>query len=384
VTNSAQQRSSLLRRWTDTKVATFGEVRIFDFGQVWEFAGRTRPVSDSGAEAHVEDLVTIPAKDLKAAMRTQQEGDTNHEVWLRVVTDGSPDDDLEYLSSSPITFATYGHELVMELEVYDDVPLDQQPRGVYGGRVKPLLERNRMWLEDVIEDHDYTGQHWHVRLRVGFHVRGRTVGALVDDGLEMVELLNASSGGGVTRAVVSDLLRAGHATALLGQLETEWLEVKRQHFEMKGGRGKVRLAQTVAQFANHPDGGVVVIGMATKKVAGADTIHALTPVPRDPTMRRRYTQALQNHLYPPPEGLVVEVVEVEGGSLLFIEVPPQPEELQPFLVQGAILDGEVHGGFISIVRRRDDESVATTAAAIHSTLAAGRALLRRGEIPPRP
>ena len=81
---------------------------------------------------------------------------------------------------------------------------------------------------------------------------------------------------------------------------------------------------------------------------------------------------------------MVEVIELEGGDLFLIEVPPQPEELQPFLVQGAIVDGETHGAFVSIVRRRDDESVATSAAAIHSTLAAGRALLRRGEIPERP
>jgi hypothetical protein len=67
--------------------------------------------------------------------------------------------------------------------------------------------------------------------------------------------------------------------------------------------------------------------------------------------------------------------------LILIDVPPQPEELKPFLVHGAIVDGEAQGAFISIVRRRGDGSIPVTAPMIHSMLAAGRALLRRGELP---
>jgi hypothetical protein len=68
--------------------------------------------------------------------------------------------------------------------------------------------------------------------------------------------------------------------------------------------------------------------------------------------------------------------------LILIDVPPQPEELKPFLVHGAVVDGKAEGEFISIVRRQGDETIPITAKAIHSTLAAGLALLRRGELPP--
>ena len=64
-----------------------------------------------------------------------------------------------------------------------------------------------------------------------------------------------------------------------------------------------------------------------------------------------------------------------GGSRL-IDVPPQPEELKPFLVHGAIVDGRVEGTFISIVRRRGEASIPMTAPMIHAQIAAGRALLR--------
>jgi hypothetical protein len=62
--------------------------------------------------------------------------------------------------------------------------------------------------------------------------------------------------------------------------------------------------------------------------------------------------------------------------LVLIDVPPQPEELKPFLVHGAIVNGRIEGAFISIVRRRGESSIPITAPMIHSTLAAGRALLR--------
>jgi hypothetical protein len=42
----------------------------------------------------------------------------------------------------------------------------------------------------------------------------------------------------------------------------------------------------------------------------------------------------------------------DDGMLILIDVPPQPEELKPFLVHGAIVDGRAEGAFVSIVRRR--------------------------------
>jgi hypothetical protein len=68
--------------------------------------------------------------------------------------------------------------------------------------------------------------------------------------------------------------------------------------------------------------------------------------------------------------------------LLVLHLPPQVEELKPFLVHGAIVDGRTEGAFISIVRRRGESSIPVTAAAVHASLAAGRALLRRGQLPP--
>ena len=123
-----------------------------------------------------------------------------------------------------------------------------------------------------------------------------------------------------------------------------------------------------------------MIGMAAKKRPDGEEIRNVCPVPSDPKARRRYESSLEAHLFPPPEGLRIDIVNVEGGDVVLIDVPPQPEELKPFLVHGAVVDGKLEGAFISIVRRRGDSSIPITAAAIHTTLTAGRALLRRGHV----
>jgi hypothetical protein len=49
-------------------------------------------------------------------------------------------------------------------------------------------------------------------------------------------------------------------------------------------------------------------------------------------------------VYPPPQALVIESVEIEpNGAVLFILVPPQPDALMPFLVTGAIRDDQLRG-----------------------------------------
>jgi hypothetical protein len=70
-----------------------------------------------------------------------------------------------------------------------------------------------------------------------------------------------------------------------------------------------------------------------------------------------------------------------AGHLLAILVPAQPEESKPVLVHGAIVGDKTEGAFISIVQRRGEHPITITAQSIHATLAAGRALLRRSEVP---
>jgi hypothetical protein len=218
-------------------------------------------------------------------------------------------------------------------------------------------------------------------------------GWTVEKALHLVDsattLLRAVGAGAFSRDVIVQVLRAGHPGALLGQPESICLDVKGQHYDFSGAAGKISLAQDVARFANAEQGGVLVIGMRGRKVPGGEVISAITPVAVTGHDVRRYTQVIEAHLFPLVDGLEVFSVKAEaGGHLLAVSVPPQPEELKPFLVHGAIVEGQVEGAFVSIVRRRGEHSVPITAPAIHAMLSAGRALLRRGQLsddpkPPR-
>lgn len=186
--------------------------------------------------------------------------------------------------------------------------------------------------------------------------------------------------GSLNRAITADLVRAGHANALVGQTEGHWLDVKGQHYDLDSMAGKIKLAQAVAKFANAELGGVLIVGMAGKRIPGGEIVQKLCPVTIDGRMMRKYQQARESRLCPPPDLLSIEPIGKGDLGLVLIDIPPQPEELKPFLVHGAVVDGAVEGVFISIVRRRGESSIPTTAAMIHSTLAAGRALLRPEEL----
>jgi len=245
-----------------------------------------------------------------------------------------------------------------------------------------LLVRHGLWLVSTEQDPYRPTAPWGIYVEIGFHNRGRIVADLVRIGLDALALLDAINNGNLGRDQVADLLRGGHAQALVGQAEGQWLEAKRQHYDLTGTGGKISLAQAVARFANAELGGLVVVGLETKHVLGHDVIRKVTPMPHDARIVRKYQQVLDHRLHPPVEGLRIEAVVGKDGDLIILDIPPQPEDLKPFLVHGAVIEGKAEVGFISIVRRRGDTSIPTTAPAIHATLAAGRALLRRGEVPP--
>ncbi|MDF9716483.1 ATP-binding protein [Nocardioides sp. ChNu-99] len=368
---------------SDRVAFTSGPIRVLNDGSVWEFDGRRRYLDDAGVGVHIEDLRTVSGVHIKHALRRAEAhvGDVDLQVYAE--TDVDIDFEYEPPSSVSFTLAPSG-ALVLTVDVYGVAPEEERPTGRCSAQAAPLLARRNMWIEADDEDFaQYRGNLWHTRLTVGFHLRGQLASDLAQTGLAVAELLNASEGG-LTRQTCADLIRGGFVTALLGTEEGPWLEVKREHYDLRNIPGKIKIARAAAQFANS-DGGLVVIGLATRKTGGIDTINAVTPNPPDPGIRRKYIQALQNHLYPPPEGMTVEVVQAEGpagaGDLVLIDIPPQPRELQPFLVHGVVIDGQTHASHILVVERRGDEGRATSVPALHAALAAGRALLRHGLVP---
>lgn len=195
----------------------------------------------------------------------------------------------------------------------------------------------------------------------------------------LATFLAARRSGRFTARTVVDLLRAGHTQALLGQPENEFFEVKSHPYNTKapshaGTRQKIELAQDVARFANGDVDAIIVIGI---KEGRHPKLSTLASVQLSCLDLEQYQAVLDERIVPAVSGLVIESVELgDGKGLVFIFVPRQPHELQPYLVHGAIVGDKIEGEFFSIVQRRGEGSITQTASQVHGYLVAGKAFLR--------
>ena len=214
------------------------------------------------------------------------------------------------------------------------------------------------------------------RLTVEISPRGRTVGDALATGDDLLRLWRASAGDELSPDAVADLIRAQRPELLVGQPETTWFEAKGGSYDLKDDRAAIELAKDVAALANRAQGGVLVLGLTTAKRSGVDTVKAVRPLPVAEVVPRRYQQSLDKWVFPRPQDVVIESVQMEPDrALMLILVPPQPDSLFPFLVVGAIRDGRIVGNHFSLVRRRGDETAFSQAEAVHGLIVAGRAAL---------
>lgn len=248
----------------------------------------------------------------------------------------------------------------------------------------PLLSRHGSRFLEVSLHGE--GNQVYAVLRLSYDRRGATIGDAVEFSTNVERLLDAMRGGSLTAETAFMLVAAGRADLLIGQPESSWLEVKSQGYELTGHAGRIELGQDVARFANGDTAGLLVVGLRTAKSRhGAEVISKLTPSLTSFSSAQHH-KAIDDRVFPPLLGLEVQQVQMttrsgSGGYLLAILVPRQPEESKPVLVHGAIVEGKTEGAFISIVQRRGEHSVPVSPQSIHATLAAGRALLRRGQLP---
>ena len=351
----------------------------------WFFGDIHRQGNGAGdIVARVNDLTDCSATDLQRAFRRSAIWGYEERLILSEVDEAFFDEN-DPVAVSPVSFELHDGALTLDVSfLVDDYDDEDQHRDLVARTLRPLLQRHRLMLLEAWLDGHYVAPPWLWHARIGLHTHGWILAALFQVGEDVIALMDAMTSGQLTRTTTADLVRGGQARVLIGQPEGPWLDVKRQHYDLSSDHGQISLAQAVTRFCNAETGGLVVVGMNTKKVPGGEEIRGLCPLPQDNRMVRRYQQTLEKRVFPPPDHLTIEAVDMGNEMLMLIDVPPQPEELKPFLVHGAIVDGRIEGAFISIVRRRGETAIPITAPMIHSMLAAGRALLRRGELPPPP
>lgn len=176
---------------------------------------------------------------------------------------------------------------------------------------------------------------------------------------------------------IRDFLLAGAPHALIGLSESHFLEVKSYGYNLDSFPGEVELAQDVASFANGEHAAILAIGFRTRRENGGDVVSKVVRLALPDNSVARYREVISRRVYPAIQGLEVDLIRIEPGSILSILIPEQSESSKPFIVHGAVLGDKNAGSILSIVRRRDENSSAMTAPELHALLSAGRAVLRR-------
>jgi len=242
--------------------------------------------------------------------------------------------------------------------------------------IAPVLQRHGASVSVSVDtdEADYGG-YWGLIFSLDIRRRGTTVGEAYKLAKDILELVDYADDGEITRERALDLLRSGRVDVLLGRREGTWLDCKRTPYP-KTDEGRLELAKDVAAFANG-DGGVLALGIATRKANDIEIASAVIPCAQGAVNVLSYRRAIQYRVHPYPGRLEIFPISDSGGEVWIISIPPQPEELKPFLVHGAAVGGKLNDNYFSIVTRREDEAVPTTTAAVHGLLSAGRAALHR-------
>jgi hypothetical protein len=118
-------------------------------------------------------------------------------------------------------------------------------------------------------------------------------------------------------------LRAQKPDLLLKQPEGQWLDAKKDPYELRNPRDVEELAKDVCAFANG-GGGVLVIGVSTVLVDDVEILERIVPVDRTSVDRDQIRKLIRAHITPAPRGVSVEWSgDQQGSRVLYIDVPAQ-------------------------------------------------------------
>jgi 2-desacetyl-2-hydroxyethyl bacteriochlorophyllide A dehydrogenase len=200
---------------------------------------------------------------------------------------------------------------------------------------------------------------------------GRPVAEALDFARRAIAVAEAHRHEGRLDGRLLELLRAGDALGLIGTPVTSVFQPR------PGARsdasGDFRLALDVCAFANSAYGGLVVLGLEDD---GSRVTGVTGGISGDGVISR-VRAAIERLVFPAPEGVEVEAVPsgTGDGQVVVVHVPPQEQVLKPFLVCGTIADGQLSAIGVTLVERRQATIYTNGIAALHSQIAAGRALL---------
>lgn len=146
----------------------------------------------------------------------------------------------------------------------------------------------------------------------------------------------------LTQDRILELLGSGEFDQLVGEFESETLEVKGQPYRLASDENKMELAKDVSGLAN-ASGGLLLVGFETRTNAthGEDQIVRVRAFPLSQFDKDQHSQVIASWLWPPVEDVEVLLFPASTDpdkAVAAIVVPAAREADKPILLSKTILD----------------------------------------------
>lgn len=253
------------------------------------------------------------------------------EGWLLEID--PPDRRCEIEVHEGVALESYGwDQLYAVVTIALDRHFDEEFERRIDGIVEPMLTRLDVSYRISTVNQIYPNE---VVVMVRFNkMAGKTGADLIALGDDVRALLNAARSGRAEKDVALNLVLGGHAVTLVGQHEGQWLDAKREPWQLATAGGKAEMAKDLSSLAN-AQGGLIIIPARTNKTSGRERIEEIRDLPVEIVDIEQIRDVLEHWVFPPLPGLVTELVETtEGRARLVVAVGPHRPENYPHLVVG--------------------------------------------------
>jgi len=159
---------------------------------------------------------------------------------------------------------------------------------------------------------------------------------------------------------------------LTGTRECSWLDAKSQPYQLDQPRFAAELAKDVAALANN-EGGVIVVGLRTRRNGSSEIIDEVRPVPVRLIDRDRYRKLVRERVFPFVRDFSTWWLPADDErGLLVIDVPAQASKDKPFIVSGSAgTQAAVNASSVAVPLRDDDGTHWLSGQELHRFLTEG-------------
>lgn len=162
---------------------------------------------------------------------------------------------------------------------------------------------------------------------------------------------------------LESIINNGDFHKLVGKVETEFFDCKKEGYNLENESSKYELAKDVSSFANANKGGFILIGIKTRKSEKHfyDEIRSLHPFEQNLYDPHQYKSVIESWIYPKPVDIEIKwfpTKENPQKGIFVIKIPEQSQTRKPFLIVRTILESGKRSEIIfGYTERKQSENI---------------------------